>query len=224
MICGSMCGRGSSLGPWPGSGRSTMVLMSPRSSTQRRDQIVESSLLMKLHHARSLTSITGASAQAPRHSPCCTVKRAVGRGRVRRHAERRLRCSAACRRARSAHGRLVQTLILTRPDRLLVVHVVEGRDLVAPRSAACRGCGDELLARSRRPSRARSCTIARQAITADALPSGGYLAISRSKRPRLRQAHRRLHRVPRRRAGQARRRPDAARSPSRTIAARARRC
>src|SRR5438309_10578562 len=31
------------------------------------------SLLMKLTICRSLTSITGASAQAPRHSHCCTV-------------------------------------------------------------------------------------------------------------------------------------------------------
>src|SRR5205085_7700771 len=33
------------------------------------------SLLMKLHIVRSLTSITGESAQAPRHSLCCSVNR-----------------------------------------------------------------------------------------------------------------------------------------------------
>ena len=36
--------------------------------------------LMKLHICRSLTSITGASAQAPRHSLFCTREQAVGRG------------------------------------------------------------------------------------------------------------------------------------------------
>jgi hypothetical protein len=41
---------------------------------QHVEQLVEPSLLMKLSIWRSLTSITGASAQAPRHSLGCTVK------------------------------------------------------------------------------------------------------------------------------------------------------
>jgi hypothetical protein len=71
---------------------------------------------MKLHMLRSLTSITGASAQAPRHSLCCTVNSAVGGGSVQLDTEpaaqvvqRRL-----ARRA-SWQGRLVQTLSLKRP-------------------------------------------------------------------------------------------------------------
>jgi len=72
---------------------------------------------MKLHMLRSLTSITGASAQAPRHSQCCTVNRPSGV----------VSPSVAAAQLARQIGAHVQ---LEAADGLLVEHVVEAGDFV----------------------------------------------------------------------------------------------
>ena len=88
------------------------------------------SSLMKLTIWRSFTSITGASAQAPRHSVFCTVNSpsaVVPPSSTPEPAAQVLeRLLAVAQLARQV-GADVE---LEAPDRLLVVHVVEGRDLV----------------------------------------------------------------------------------------------
>ena len=118
----------------------------PPSAQQGRTSSSSRSSVMKLTICRSLTSSTGASAQAPRHSDFCTVKAPSARGAALLDAERGAevleRMLAAAQLARQV-GADVQ---LDPADRRLVEHVVEGRDLVHRDRRHAERLGDELLA------------------------------------------------------------------------------
>jgi hypothetical protein len=101
---------------------------------------------MKLTICRSLTSSTGASAQAPRHSAFCTVKAPVGGRSALGDAER---CAQVLERVLAAAQLARQVgadVELDAPDRHLVEHVVEGRHLVDGDHRHVERLGDELLA------------------------------------------------------------------------------
>ena len=73
---------------------------------------------MKLHIRLLLTSSTGASPQAPKHSPSFSVNAAVGVVSLKPMPSCCFRCSAASFAPDSAHGRLVQIVILYCPTGL----------------------------------------------------------------------------------------------------------
>src|SRR5207344_5394 len=73
------------------------------------------SLLMKLHIVVSLTSITGESAQAPRHSLCCSVNRPSVVVSPILMPSFFSRCTSATAPSRNWQGRLVQTFSLNLP-------------------------------------------------------------------------------------------------------------
>src|SRR5437762_58411 len=62
-----------------------------------------------------LTRTTGASPQAPKHSPCFSVKRPSALVSLKSMPSLRLRCAAAAVAPCSAHGKLVQIVSLKRP-------------------------------------------------------------------------------------------------------------
>jgi hypothetical protein len=70
---------------------------------------------MKLHMVRSLTSITGESAQAPRHSLCCSVNMPSSVVPPIVTPSFFSRWFNAVTPSRSWHGRFVHTLSLKRP-------------------------------------------------------------------------------------------------------------
>src|SRR5690606_12663357 len=75
------------------------------------------SWLMKLHMWRSLTSITGESAHAPRHSLCCSVNMPSGVVSPMVIPSFSSRYARALPPSRSWQGKLVQTLSLNLPTR-----------------------------------------------------------------------------------------------------------
>ncbi len=127
------------------------------------------------------TSITGASPQAPKHSPSFSVNRPSGVVSSELDAERPLQVRGRLGRAATARtAGWCRRDSLYLPDRLQVVHRVEGRHLVRPRSAACRGTRRRTSMISAASWPFSSWAMASAAITADCFWSGGYLAISRS--------------------------------------------
>src|SRR4029453_16047508 len=80
-------------------------------------------LSIQLHMRRSLTMSTGASPQAPMHSPSFSVKLPSAVVSLKPMPSRDLRCSAAAVAPCSAHGRFVHSTSLKRPTgcRLYIV-------------------------------------------------------------------------------------------------------
>ena len=81
---------------------------------------------MKLIIRRSLTSSTGASAQAPRHSDFCTGDRTVGAGAALLDAETSAQMLERFLPAAQLARKIGADVELGAPDRHLVEHVVEG--------------------------------------------------------------------------------------------------